>query len=72
MNSIDTCLVSQNPSSAMNLREIINVQAVENISGNLSSDDDGRCTLIIQCLKDAHPTYLVIASRREVVSAVIV
>eukprot|EP00794_Sanderia_malayensis_P020288 gene20287-22274_t len=56
----------QNPFSAINVREIINIKIVENSSENSSSDDDGRCTLMIQCLNDHHPIYLVISSRKHV------
>lgn len=30
-------------------------------------DTDGTCRLMIQCLKDSHPTYFVVSSRSDMV-----
>jgi len=52
----------------MSLREIISVTTVEEETSSEQLESDGSCKLMIQCLKDSHPTYFVVSSRSEMVS----
>ncbi|XP_066913817.1 pleckstrin homology domain-containing family H member 1-like isoform X2 [Clytia hemisphaerica] len=56
--------IEQAPVGAMSLREIISVTTVEDEAPN-EQESDGSCKLMVQCLKDSHPTYFVVASRSE-------
>jgi len=60
--------VEQAPIGAINLREVINVTPVKEENRDASStayDEEISCKLMIQCLKDSHPTYFIIAGRSE-------
>ena len=61
--------------SSINLREIISVAPLDESSESseiYAFEDDGRCTLVVQPIKDTHPTYLVIPSMKERVGARII
>ena len=62
----------QSPWTALNLREIVNIQQVEQRSESFLIDDDGRCTVMLQTLEDDHPIYLVIGSRKELVTTYVI
>ncbi|XP_057315067.1 pleckstrin homology domain-containing family H member 2-like [Hydractinia symbiolongicarpus] len=58
----------QGPIGAISLREIISVSPVEKEIAQSDAenvDTDGTCRLMIQCLKDSHPTYFVVSSRSD-------
>ena len=55
----------------MLLREVINVRQVcdESSVSELEEDeeDEENCRLMLQCLQDPHPSYLIIACKSEMV-----
>ncbi|XP_065062028.1 pleckstrin homology domain-containing family H member 2-like [Rhopilema esculentum] len=53
------------PWDAVNLREVVSVQPVQQGTSSFIAEEDGRCTLMLQTLRDDHPVYLVIPSARE-------